>query len=35
MAPRLQRLAWFVGIWAVSVLAITVVGYLIRLVIAP
>jgi len=35
MAPRWQRLAWFGAIWAMSVLAIGAVGYMIRLVIGP
>ncbi|MFC3099049.1 DUF2474 family protein [Alteraurantiacibacter palmitatis] len=35
MRDGLKRLGWFVAIWALSVLAITAVGYLIRAVIAP
>ena len=35
MRTGIKRLAWFVGIWALSVLAITAVGFLIRAVIAP
>jgi len=35
MRTGIKRLAWFAGIWALSVLAIGVVGFLIRLVIAP
>ena len=35
MAPRVRRLAWFVAIWAMSVMAVGAVGYMIRLVIAP
>lgn len=30
---RLQRLGWFVAIWAISVLAIVGVGALIRLIL--
>lgn len=35
MAERVKRLAWFVAIWGVSVLAIGAVGFAIRLAIAP
>jgi len=35
MARGAKQLAWFVAIWALSVLAIGAVGYAIRLVIAP
>lgn len=35
MRERLKQLGWFAAIWAMSVLAITAVGYLIRAVIAP
>lgn len=34
MPDRLKKLAWFVAIWAMSVVAILIVGYAIRLVIA-
>lgn len=35
-APRLaRRLGWFIGIWLASVLALAVVGMLIRAVLAP
>jgi len=30
-----QRLAWFAGIWAMSVLTIAATGYLIRYAIVP
>lgn len=33
MRAGVRRLAWFVGIWALSVLAISVVGFLIRALI--
>ena len=32
---RLKRLAWFVAIWAVSVLTILGVGQVIRLILKP
>jgi len=35
MADTVKKLAWFVGIWAMSVVAILAVGYAIRLMIAP
>lgn len=35
MAGRRRKLAWFVAIWAMSVLAIAVVGFVIRLAIVP
>jgi hypothetical protein len=35
MSDGARKLAWFVGIWALGVLAISVVGFLIRAVIAP
>ena len=35
MSPNLKKMAWFVAIWAMSVVAILIVGYAIRLVIAP
>jgi len=34
MADRIRKLAWFVAIWAMSVVAILMVGYGIRLMIA-
>jgi hypothetical protein len=30
-----QRLGWFIAIWAGSVLALAIVAYIIRAVIAP
>lgn len=35
MAPRLKQLGWFVAIWALSVLALGLVGLLIRTAIMP
>lgn len=35
MRASLSKLGWFVGIWIASVLSLTVIAYLIRLVIAP
>ncbi|MFC3100441.1 DUF2474 family protein [Altererythrobacter lauratis] len=35
MRKGLKQLGWFVAIWALSVLAITAVGFVIRTVIAP
>lgn len=32
---KLRRIAWFVGLWVVSVLALTVVSKLIRWAIMP
>ena len=32
---RLQRLAWFAGLWLASVLALAVVAYAIRWLIRP
>lgn len=32
--PRWKRLAWFVAIWAMSVAALGIVAYAIRLVIS-
>jgi hypothetical protein len=34
MASTLKKLAWFVAIWAMSVVALLIVGYTIRIVIA-
>ncbi len=34
MRDSLKKLAWFVAIWAMSVIAILIVGYAIRMVIA-
>ena len=31
----IKRLAWFVGIWAASVLALGIVAYVIRLALKP
>ncbi len=33
MAQRLRRIGWFIAIWAVSVAAVGVVGFAIRLVL--
>jgi len=33
MSDRLKRLSWFVAIWVMSVLALGIVGYVIRLVL--
>lgn len=33
--PLLGRIVWFAGIWFASVLALTLVAYIIRLAIAP
>ena len=33
MAPLASRLAWFVGLWVVGVLAVAVVGYAIKLML--
>lgn len=33
MAPRWQRLLWFVGLWLAGVLTVATVAYLIRLVL--
>lgn len=35
MAGSAKKVAWFVAIWAMSVVTIVIVGYAIRLVIAP
>lgn len=35
MPTTIKRLAWFVGIWAASVLALGVVAYAIRLALKP
>ncbi len=35
MARGVRQLAWFVAIWALSVMAIGTVGYVIRLAIVP
>lgn len=35
MRERTKRLGWFVAIWALSVLALGVVGGVIKLAIAP
>lgn len=31
MAPLASRLLWFVGLWVLGVLAVTIVGYAIKL----
>jgi preprotein translocase subunit Sss1 len=33
MADRAKRLGWFVAIWAMSVLVLGIVGYIIRFVL--
>lgn len=33
MAERAKRLGWFVGIWAMSVIALGIVGGLIKLLL--
>jgi hypothetical protein len=35
MSGRVKQIGWFVAIWAMSVLALGVVGFAIRAVIAP
>jgi preprotein translocase subunit Sss1 len=35
MAVRMKKLGWFVAIWALSVLALGLVGFVIRAVIVP
>lgn len=35
MGATLQRLAWFAGIWAASVLAVLTLGGAIRLILHP
>jgi hypothetical protein len=35
MPTTIKRLAWFVGIWAASVLALGIVAYAIRSVLKP
>ncbi|QDZ08234.1 DUF2474 domain-containing protein [Sphingomonas panacisoli] len=35
MPTTIRRLAWFVGIWAASVLALGVVAYAIRFALKP
>lgn len=35
MAPLASRLLWFVGLWAGGVLAVAIVGYGIKLMLAP
>ena len=34
MPPAASRLLWFVGLWAAGVLAVGVVGYAIKLMLA-
>lgn len=34
MPPTASRLLWFVGLWAAGVLAVGVVGYAIKLMLA-
>jgi hypothetical protein len=31
MAPLASRLAWFIGLWVLGVLAVAIVGYAIKL----
>jgi hypothetical protein len=33
MAPLASRLMWFVGLWALGVLAVAIVGYGIKLML--
>jgi hypothetical protein len=33
--PRVKQLAWFIGIWALSVLALGIIGLAIRSVLLP
>ncbi len=35
MQRNLSRLLWFIGIWAAGVLTVTIIGYGIKLIIAP
>jgi hypothetical protein len=35
MPDTIKKLAWFAGIWALSVAAIIIIGYAIRLMIVP
>ena len=35
MPTTIKRLAWFVGIWAASVLALGIVAYAIRFALKP
>ena len=35
MPTTIRRLAWFVGIWAASVLALGIVAYAIRIALKP
>lgn len=31
MAPLASRMLWFIGLWVLGVLAVTIVGYAIKL----
>ena len=33
--PRLRRVLWFIALWGAGVLAVGIVGYFIKLVLAP
>jgi hypothetical protein len=33
--PLLSRLAWFIGLWLASVLALGLLAYVIRLAVVP
>lgn len=33
--PQMQNMIWFVGLWIAGVLAVTAIGLVIRLFLAP
>lgn len=33
MRPGVQRMLWFVGLWAAGVASVTAVGFLLRLIL--
>lgn len=35
IAVRVHRVLWFLGLWLAGVLAVTAVGFVIRLFLAP
>jgi len=35
LPPRIERLTWFVAIWAASVATLAIVAWLLRIWIAP
>lgn len=35
MKRTLHKVGWFIGIWVVSVMSLTLTAYLIRLVLTP